>query len=179
MDVRLRARAVVPLQPQERKADDRDQNVHIENHAGIARREIACCDHLVNVPARGAKEKQRRADYGGEPQVEAAPASQKTDGGEAEACESDLRLERTVRPADKARCHFTEEGVQDEVVEKAETHREYQEIEEQRLDDNRSRPRLGAEKRNERSDQADDEKVRVKFPKTNRIALSIAVPNVA
>ena len=49
--------------------------------------------------------------------------------------------------------------MQDEVVEKAEPDREHQEIEEQRLDDNRRRARLGcAQERNEGSDEANEEK---------------------
>src|SRR6202011_5837009 len=94
-----------------------------------------------------------------EPKVETAPTGQKPDGRKTEARESDLRLERTVRPADESRSHFAEERVQDEVVEKAEPDREHQEIEEQRLDDNRRRARLGcAQERNEGSDEANEEK---------------------
>ena len=89
------------LQPQQGEADDRDENVRIEDRAGIAGRKISRLDDLINVPACGPEQEQCRADDGGEPQVEAAPADKKPDGRKAEARESDLRLKRTVLPADE------------------------------------------------------------------------------
>jgi hypothetical protein len=84
---------VVVLEPQEREADDRNENVGPEDDAGIPRREIMLDDHMVDVNAGSAPQEGRGPEDGGEAHIEAAPAGNEADQAEAEAREADLELE--------------------------------------------------------------------------------------
>jgi hypothetical protein len=122
------------LQPKQRKTDERDQHVGIEDDPGVSGREIAGREHLVEMTARRPEQEQRRADHGGESEIEAVAEREEADHRKAEAGKTHLRLKRAVRPTDEARCHRAEEGVAYEFVEKGEADREQQEIREQWLD---------------------------------------------
>ena len=66
-----------------RRRSHRSANVGVEDDAGVAGREIAACDHLIEVTGRRSQEEQRRADHRGEPEIEAAPEREQSDRGEA------------------------------------------------------------------------------------------------
>ena len=84
----------------------------------------------------GAEQKQSRADHSCKTEVEAAAKGEEPDDGKTEARETDLGLERTVGPSDETRRHPAEEGMHDEVVEKAEADRKQNEISKQRFNHN-------------------------------------------
>ena len=130
--------------------------IGVENYSSIAWREIAGADHLVDVAAGGAEQKQRRPHNRRQAKVEAAAKGQEAHHREAEAGETDLELERAVRPADELRAHLAEERVHHEIVEEAHADREQEEPGEQGLDHDRRRKRLRrAQERNAGGDQSD------------------------
>src|SRR5271170_4103037 len=105
------------LQPQQGKADQREQDVAPEDYAGIAWREIVGRDHLVDVAARRAQHEDAGADDRRESEVEASKCGEEADGGEAEAGRADLELKRAVGPSDEMRGQLPEETVENCVVE--------------------------------------------------------------
>jgi uncharacterized protein involved in copper resistance len=72
---------VAVLQPEKHEADERDQDVGVEDDPGVAGREVPGHDHLIDVAARSAPEEHRRADHRREPQIEAAPEGEKAHDG--------------------------------------------------------------------------------------------------
>src|SRR5438105_4452654 len=105
------------LQPEKYEAQDRNQEIAVENDAGVAGGKIVRRDHLIDVHAGRTPQKARRGDDGGEPQVEAAFEGPEAHHRHAQAGEANLRLEWTVVPADKGRRLLPEEDVHDEIVE--------------------------------------------------------------
>ena len=72
---------------------------------------------VMDVADGGAPQEHRRAEDRGEAHHAVALEGEKADRGEAETGIADLRLERTVGPADEAGRQLAEEDVEDEVVE--------------------------------------------------------------
>ncbi len=108
------------LQPQQRKAEDGDKNVRIEDHAGITRRKIVGVYDLINMPAGSTKQKRSGADHCREAKIKAATGSKKTHDSKAEAGKTNFRLKRAVVPADHARGHRAKKRVHHKIVQIAE-----------------------------------------------------------
>lgn len=130
------------LQPKQHETDHRDHYVCIEDHTGVPGLKVLGFNHLVDVPARCTEEEDRGADHCGEPEIETTTKGEKPDNREAQTCETDLSLKRTVLPTHKTGRHLAEEGVHHEIIEKAEAYGKKKEIGEQLLDDNRRRQRM-------------------------------------
>jgi len=109
--------AIAMLERKQREPDQRNDDVHVEDNAGIAGREISFRHHLVDVSHRGAEKKQRRSQDRRQPQVEAAECGRESHGRKAQARHADLELERAVGPTDEGRRHLPEEDMKDEIAE--------------------------------------------------------------
>src|SRR5262245_20647576 len=94
------------LQPQERKADDRSDDIAVEHDPGVAGREIMMDHHLTDMADRRAPEEAGGPHDGGDPHLAAALEREKSNQREAEARVAHFRLERTVGPADEFRRQF-------------------------------------------------------------------------
>src|SRR5579862_724004 len=90
------------LQPKQREAEHREENVHIEAQAGVAGSEVMRIYHLIDVPGGSAEVEHGRARNGRQPQIEAPEGGEESDHGKSEACRADLELERAVGPADES-----------------------------------------------------------------------------
>ena len=55
------------LQPEKYEAQDRNQEIAVENDAGVAGGEVMGRDHLIDVYAGRAPQEARRGDDGGKP----------------------------------------------------------------------------------------------------------------
>src|SRR5882762_6496881 len=69
--------AITMLQGQQHKPDQRNDDVHVEDDAGVAGREIVFRHYLVDVPHRGAEKKQRRPKDCRQPRSEVRKAATK------------------------------------------------------------------------------------------------------
>ena len=121
-------------------------------------------------PAAPPQEAGRPDDHR-EPQVEASLEGQQSQRGEAETGKAHLQLKRAVRPSDEACGQFSEEDVEDEIVEERKSDREQKKIREQRLDHDAetARPRSVPE-RDGRGEQAQHEERDRELQSTNSIA---------
>ena len=88
--------------PQQRKSEQRDEDVSPEDDSGIARREVMRGDHLIEMADRCPQREDAGAEHGSQAQIVALEGREQPDRGEAQACRSDLELERTFGPADEA-----------------------------------------------------------------------------
>jgi len=116
------------LEPEQREADYRKQDVCVEDHSGIPRRKIVCLKHICGVSACCPEEKAGGPRNRGSAHVEAPAESEKAYGRESQAREPEFGLERAVRPTDEARGHPAEEDVKNEVVKTTEPDRKEKEV---------------------------------------------------
>ena len=89
-----------------------------EYDTGVAGRHVAGGEHIAAVRDGGAPQEHRRAEDRGHAHHAVALEGEQAHRGEAEAGIADLRLERTVGPADEAGGELAEEDVESEVVER-------------------------------------------------------------
>src|SRR6185312_6360258 len=119
------------------QSERRDQDVHVEDDTGIARREVAVLRHLADMAGGGAEREQAGADNRGEAQIVAAKGGEEADDGKAQAGRRHFELERAIGPSDERGGQPAEERVHDEVVEVAHADRPEHVPGQQSIDDER------------------------------------------
>ncbi len=87
-------RSRLALQPEQPKADDGQEDVGIEHDAGVARRHVARCHDVMDMPDGGAPLKHRGPEDRSEADAAVALEGEETDCRKAEARVADLCLER-------------------------------------------------------------------------------------
>ncbi len=113
--------------PEQEEAEERQEDVTPEHHAGVAGGEVVRGDHLVDVPDRGTPAEAGQRGDDADAQSAIRTEGHEAHHGKSEAGPTDLGLERALFPADELCRHITEENVTDEVVEKTHTDAEEEE----------------------------------------------------
>src|SRR5579871_7005449 len=99
------------LQPQQQCPEGWNDNIHIEDDAGVARREVMLGCHLIDMAGCSTEREQARPDDRSQTQVEASERCEKANNAESQACRRHLELEGAVGPADEGRRHLSEEAM--------------------------------------------------------------------
>src|ERR1700722_10593706 len=113
-----RGAAPLILQPKQYESEERNENIHVEDHPGVARREIVGRHHLFDMAKGGAEGENAGADDRYEAALKIGKGCNESGQREAKARRADLELEGTVRPADECGRHRAKEHMEDEVHEK-------------------------------------------------------------
>ena len=146
------------LEPEQAQPEQRNEDIHVEDDARIAWREVVFDDHVVDVDDGSSQHEEAGAKDGGKAQIEAAERGNEADDGKSETRRGDFELKGAVGPADKGGGHLAEQSVHHEIVEIEDTYGP-EDVPGQELLDNHGRAHgLGlAGYRDEREEHSDDQ----------------------